>query len=125
MEKNTRKSNLPAIAFALAALASTVPSSAIAGGPTTETVPYGDLNLASEAGIKALDRRLDRAVERVCGDSQVRTLALQRRIEQCRADTWQSIRDERQFAIAKSTGQHDAQRAERASNGPSRVSLAE
>jgi UrcA family protein len=125
MEKNTRKSNLPAIAFALAALASTVPSSAIAGGPTTEKVPYGDLNLASEDGVKALDRRLDRAVERVCGEPQVRNLALQRRIEQCRADTWQSIQGERQFAIARATGQHDAQRAEHAFNVRSRVSLAE
>jgi len=124
MEKRTHKTNLPAIAFALAALASTLPSSAIAAGERSEKVPYGDLNLATEAGIAALDRRLDRAVERVCGDSQTRNPSAQRGIKRCHAETWQSIQDDRQFAIAKSTGQ-GVQRAERASTGPARVSLAE
>jgi len=125
MEKNTRKPNLPAIAFALAALTATLPSSAIAGEPQTEKVPYGDLNLATEAGIQALDRRLDRAVERVCGESQIRNLAANRQVERCRADTWRSIQDERQFAIARATGRQDVQRAERAPHGQSPVSLAE
>jgi UrcA family protein len=89
------------------------------------TVPYGDLNLGTPAGIAALDRRLDRAVERVCGDSTVRDLAAHKRIEQCRTDTWQSIQDDRQFAIARSTGQQDVQRAERRTDGQPQVSLAE
>ena len=122
MEKNTRKSNLSAIAFALAALSVTP---AAAGGPPTEKVPYGDLNLGTDAGIEALDRRLDRAVERVCGDAAFTNLSAQRRIEQCREKTWQSIEDERRFAIAKSTGQQNVQRAERGSRGQAQVSLAE
>ena len=122
MEKNTRKSNLPAIAFALAALTATP---AFAGAVHTEKVPYGDLNLGTPAGIAALDRRLDRAVERVCGDAPLRNFAAQRQIEKCRADTWQSIEDDRQFAIAKSTGQTGVQRAERPSGEQPQVSLAE
>jgi len=125
MEKNTRKSNLPAIAFALAALTATLPSSALAGAAQSETVPYGDLNLGSEEGVKALDRRLDRAVERVCGTPQIRSLQAQRQIEQCRAETWAAIQDDRQFAIAKATGQENVQRAERSPRGHSQVSLAE
>ena len=125
MEKNTRKSNLPAIAFALAALASTLPSSVSAAEPYSVTVPYADLNLGTVDGIKALDRRLDRAVERVCGAAPVRNIALERRIERCRADTWQSIQDDRQVAIAKATGQRDVQQAEHASRGQEAVTLAE
>jgi UrcA family protein len=33
---------------------------------TTVSVPYGDLNLATPAGQKALDRRVDKAVRTVC-----------------------------------------------------------
>lgn len=124
MDTNTRKSNLPAIAFALAALAATHPLSARANPPESVTVPYGDLNLASEDGVKALDRRLDRAVERVCGDSSVRNLQTQKRVEDCREATWQSIADDRQFAIAKATGR-GIQRAEHASRNTTRVNLAE
>jgi len=122
MEKNTRKSNLPAIAFALAALTATP---AIAQGANSVKVPYGDLNLGSQTGIAALDRRLDRAVERVCGYAPIQDLSARRRIEQCRAETWQSIQDDRQVAIARATGQHDVQRAERGSGGDLQVSLAE
>ena len=63
----TNKSTLPVIALALAALTA-VPSPAIArdAGPT-QAVSYADLDLTSPAGVAALDRRLDRAVDRVCG----------------------------------------------------------
>lgn len=126
MEKNIRKSNLPAIGFALAALAATLPSSAFAGnGAPTEKVPYGDLNLATQAGVETLDRRLDRAVQRVCGSASMRDLPAQARIEQCREDTWKAIEDDRQVAIAKATGQDNVQQAARGTRTPTQVSLAE
>lgn len=126
METNTRKSNLSAIAFALAALTATIPGQAFANGePLTEDVHYGDLNLATQAGIDALDRRLDRAVKRVCGEPSPRSLSATRQVGKCREETWQSIEADREFAIARATGRHDVQRAERASRGPSQVSLAE
>lgn len=122
MEKYNRKSNFAAVAFALAALTATP---AIAQAGHTETVPYSDLNLGTPAGLEALDRRLDRAVERVCGELPVRSLALHRLIERCRADTWQSIQEDREVAIARSTGQPYVQRAERASRSPAQVTIAE
>jgi UrcA family protein len=122
MEKYTLKSNLPAIAFALAALTATP---AIAQASHTVRVPYGDLNLGTPAGVAALDRRLDRAVERVCGYTEIQNLSGNRQIERCRAETWQSIQDDRQGAIARATGQQDVQRAERGSRGEPQVSLAE
>jgi UrcA family protein len=126
MEVNTRKSTLSAIAFGLAALTATAPLTALASGqPLTENVHYGDLNLATPAGIEALDRRLDRAVKRVCGDASPRSLSDVRQVGKCRDETWQSIEADREFAIARATGRHDVQRAERASRGPSQVSLAE
>lgn len=35
--------------------------------PTSIAVHYGDLNLRSEAGLKALDRRLASAIRTACG----------------------------------------------------------
>lgn len=126
METKTLKSNLRPIAFALAALTATIPASAIAGAEArSETVSYGDLNLATPAGIEALDRRLDRAVERVCGSNSSRTLQVRRDIERCEADAWQSIQDDREFAIAKATGRHAQLRADNTRRQPTQVSLAE
>lgn len=127
MDTKTRTSNLPAIAFALAALTATLPFPALARGePASEAVPYGDLNLASEAGVKALDRRLDRAVERVCGAPPVRSLATHRQVAECREQAWQAIQDDRAIAIARATGRTNGQEwAERSPRNQSRVTLAE
>jgi len=97
----TNKSTLPAIAFALAALA-TVPSHAVAGeAAPTEQVSYADLDLTSEAGVTALDRRLDRAVKRVCGNPGRFPLPMQQRIADCREETWNNIQAQRQVAIGR------------------------
>lgn len=123
MEKSTRKLNLPAIAFALAALVATHPSALARSDPPSEKVPYGDLNLATAEGVKELDRRLDRAVERVCGHAMPRELVKQRAHDKCREDTLNSISDDRQFAIAKANGSNAW--AESTPRGETRVSLAE
>jgi UrcA family protein len=124
METTTRKSNLRPIAFALAALIATVPASAIAAGePQTVHVYYGDLNLTSEAGIAALDRRLDRAVERVCGNVSVRNLIENRAVARCEQETRRSIRDDREFAIAKANGRPGL--ADNSPRRPARISLAD
>jgi UrcA family protein len=41
---------------------------------TSIAVPYGDLNLASPAGMETLDHRIHEAVKRVCGEVEVRDL---------------------------------------------------
>lgn len=103
MTKINHKSALPAIAFALAALVQTIPSTAAAREGRTERVSYSDLDLTSPDGLKALDRRLDRAVKRVCGDIGLQNLSQQIGVSECRKDTWAHIQGQRQVAIAKST----------------------
>ena len=125
MEKRTHKSNLPAIAFALAALTAALPLSAMARDESpTENVPYGDLNLATEAGVETLDRRLDRAVERVCGVAAPRSLGVNRIIEECKDEAWQRIQGARQVAIAQATGNTNGL-AENSPRGHVQVSFAE
>ena len=126
MTLNASKSTLPAIAFALAALVS-IPSAAHAGPETpTEQVPYGDLNLASHDGIKTLDRRLDRAVKRVCGFYDSRSLGARKEIAACYEKARASIVPQRQHAIARATGRQDnTQWAENSPRGHSMVTLAE
>ena len=103
----TNKSTLPAIAFALAAL-SIVPSHAIArdAGPTQQ-VSYADLDLTNPAGVEMLDRRLDRAVKRVCGNPGRFPLTENRRNEKCHEDTWNNIESQRQVAIARASERRD------------------
>lgn len=128
METKTADPTLRRIAFALAALSATAPSWAVlASEPRGEAVYYGDLNLAGESGVKVLDRRLDRAVARVCGSFSIRNLTADRDVAECREQTWNAIRDERDFAIAKATGRYDGRQelADSAPRGHLRVSLAE
>lgn len=108
MTKTIHKSALPAIAFGLAALVNLAPSVAIAQdrGPT-ERVSYADLDLTSPAGVEVLDRRLDRAVKRVCGSPAAASLHTQRRIAQCVDDTWDTVRPQRHVAIAQAAERRD------------------
>jgi len=126
MEANTHNPNLRAIAFALVALTAAVPSLAHAnGGPPSEEVHYGDLDLTSAAGVAVLDRRLDNAVKRVCGTASIRNLSGERIVERCREATWQSIRDDREVAIARANGGPDLANAQSAhSSSHGRVRLA-
>ncbi|MBT2135080.1 UrcA family protein [Croceibacterium sp. LX-88] len=102
MTKTHHKSALPAIAFALAALVQTVPSVASAREQGRSIpVSYGDLDLTSPQGIKTLDRRLDRAVRRVCGDRTYQNLSLQAGVSECEKGTWAHINGQRQVAINK------------------------
>lgn len=127
MKSNTPKLNLPAIAFAAAALASALPSAAIARDETrTERVTYSDLNLANEAGVKALDRRLDRAVQRVCGDDR-RNILTPPAVTRCMRSAHASVIPQRAYAIARATGSQDGTKAwaENAANGQLAVTIAE
>lgn len=105
MEKRPLKSKLPAIAFACAALIATMPTSAIAQDQIrTNRVPYGDLDLTTQAGIKTLDRRLDRAVERVCEQPGPRNLGQQRMEAKCEKQAHRNIQPKRDLAIARAAG---------------------
>jgi UrcA family protein len=104
MFKKFSKSNLPAIAFAAAALASAHPSVAFANDDSetrTEAVYYNDLNLASPAGVKVLDRRLDRAVKRVCGTDEAFDVVTRTQSLECERETHLAVAKQRQFVIAQ------------------------
>ena len=104
MTTNTTRPNLSAALFAAAALTSAIPSATLAREEVpTERVPYGDLDLTSEAGIATLDRRLDRAVRRVCGTATLSSVRSQGFISRCRKDTMARIADQRGYAIAHAT----------------------
>lgn len=97
-----KKYNQRAIIFALAALVTAVPAAAATNEErVSETVSYADLDLTSEAGIETLDRRLDRAVRRVCGSPMVKSVQSERRVTKCREQAWNAIRSERDLAIAR------------------------
>ena len=76
---------------AVAALAMVGPASAQsddADGPLSVTVRYRDLNLASEAGAKAMFARIESAARRVCGEApDLRDLGRVAVYDHCRSDT--------------------------------------
>ena len=68
-------------AAALAAMSFAAPAVAADAG---RTVAYGDLNMASTAGVETFNRRIHAAAKSVCGDAPgIRTLAETRWISRC------------------------------------------
>lgn len=63
------------LAFAAAGLAGTVVTPALAEDPVkrTTSVAYADLDLASDAGQRTLDRRIEKAVRHVCRTTSLQT----------------------------------------------------
>lgn len=66
---------------ALAALSLASASTPASAEPVSVEVEYTDLNLSDPAGLAALDRRIERAISRVCGDRprQLSEVRLQQR----------------------------------------------
>jgi UrcA family protein len=76
------------ILAALAAVSIGRPVSAqTAPANPTVAVAHKDLDLRTEAGIKALDRRIWRAVVEVCGTAPDFDIAGKNDVRQCRRDT--------------------------------------
>ncbi len=65
-----------------------------------EIVRVADLDLGSRAGVRALDRRIDRAVREVCGAASDADLEGQNEVRRCRTATRQRLALERERAIA-------------------------
>ncbi len=79
----TLKSALVAIPAFAAALAS--PAIAAPVSTSSIAVRYGDLNLATSDGRAVLDRRIERAVETVCGRTSTVNIAMNAKIADCSA----------------------------------------
>ena len=107
MKSNFRKSPMVAAAFATAALTATIPSAASADEETVKAkVFYGDLDLATDAGVTALDKRLDTAVRQLCGSTRWSMGGVPPRAVRCRRVARSSITPQRRFAIARATAEH-------------------
>ncbi|MEO0872674.1 MAG: UrcA family protein, partial [Pseudomonadota bacterium] len=79
---------ISAIAALALGLAAAAPATAQAQGEPVIAVPYADLNLNSEEGRAALDRRLTQAARKVCGGKpDLRQLTAMAKYRECLAVT--------------------------------------
>ena len=90
--------------FAVAAAAAAVGSNAATVTPAMAsesgiTVPHQDLNLATEAGLAALDRRIARAAGQVCGTAYIMELKFAADVAACRADVIASAQEQRDALV--------------------------
>lgn len=85
--------------FGFAALTA---AAAVAAEAAQESVPisYRDLDLKTNAGVAALDRRIAHAAGLVCGSVDPRALDLADRVRACRAKAIADARSEAQAMIA-------------------------
>jgi UrcA family protein len=65
----------------------------------TRSVTYSDLDLASDAGQSALNRRLARAVNDVCGTPYIGDLNEVRHVNKCRKEAWRGTRTQVALAV--------------------------
>ncbi len=90
--------------FAVAAAAAAIGSTAAAISPALASesgilVPHDDLNLGSEAGLAALDRRIARAARSVCGSAYILELRFAADVAACRADVVARAQEQRDTLI--------------------------
>ena len=78
------------------------PAFAAPASPVTSIVRTADLDLASQAGQRALDRRLSLAIAEVCGTASVADLAGQNEVRRCRVATRQRVQSDRDGLLASS-----------------------
>ena len=67
-------------------------------------VPYGDLNLATSEGSKALEGRVKATANRVCGPTLAPGLAEARRVASCRSGILSAARPQVERALAERSG---------------------
>src|SRR3984957_10767224 len=81
-----------------ASLASVVP--AFAQDDVSIRVSYAGLNLADAPAAAMLERRIDHAVDQICGSAHVTDLNRKALVERCRSQAWSSARGQMQQTIA-------------------------
>lgn len=88
------------LAATAAALVGQPVSAQPAPAKASVAVAHRDLDLRTEAGAKALDRRIWRAVVEVCGDAPGYDIEGKNNVRQCRRDTRVMASAQAQVAIA-------------------------
>ena len=71
----------------------------------TSIVETADLDLSSQAGQRALDRRLNQAVKEVCGIASDADVAGKNDVRRCRVETLANLANERDQRIARASGE--------------------
>src|SRR3954462_9139638 len=89
-----------ALAAAVTGAVTGAPAFAQPAGPATIAVHTADLDLGSRAGVAALDRRIQAAVEIACGDLSDVDLHGKNAAQRCRADVRAQVASQRADAIA-------------------------
>jgi UrcA family protein len=91
---------IPAFAAIVVAALLVVPTVSQAAESNSVRVSYADLNLASNAGAGALQRRIGFAARVVCEIEDSRQLSLASATNACRSDTIESVRPAYEAAVA-------------------------
>ena len=68
--------------------------------PAREAVSIRDLDLTTDAGIRKLERRINRAIDRVCPAEGIGALVQRRSVRECREDAVASVRPQVDRAVA-------------------------
>jgi UrcA family protein len=71
----------------------------------TSIVETSDLDLSSQSGQQALDRRLSQAVKEVCGTASDADVAGKNDVRRCRVETQAGLASERDQRIAAASSQ--------------------
>lgn len=90
----------------LSSLLLTIAATPVVAAPAsqvTSIVQTADLDLASQAGQRALDRRLSIAIVDVCGTASDADLVGQNEVRRCRVATRQRVASDRDQRIAASS----------------------
>ena len=91
------------ISLLLSALIATPALAQSAPAETRITVRTADLDLASQAGQRILDRRLAQAVAEACGTASVVDLAGSNAVDRCRDETSAAIAADRERLVRLAT----------------------
>ncbi|MBD2841469.1 UrcA family protein [Erythrobacter rubeus] len=85
-----------ALALSLAAI-----PAAVFAAPEEHTiaVSYADLNLATDEGTAILDRRIDNAIEKICGGPAPRDVNAGMKVRRCMAKTKLTVSGQRDLAV--------------------------
>ncbi len=86
---------LKPILFAAATLAAAITASPVFAkpiSPEVRVVSYADLDLSSREGRIRLERRINAAVQDVCGDAPTFDLARRRAVQECLVETRANVR---------------------------------
>ena len=89
---------------AAAAIATALPTAAVAQPASSVTVAYGDLDLGSNSGVATLEARISGAVRRVCEQPRAPGIAEWSDYRNCLRDARAAARAHARVAITRANG---------------------